>query len=203
MDSSSFDTVEPSWHSVGPVAAQVCTERVSTARTRETQRVTPSVERQVSRVSGRDKLGHRLGAGARVVGAVSRHLTIRRGDRHARRANGRGALLAMTKKRDERDHANGQEHLTNARAREGAEEAALSLPCEEDLPLCSPSCHGIAYCTKSFIWMSGIKIAKAMKPTAPPITTIMSGSRRLVSACTRVSTCVSYALATFSSIASS
>jgi len=44
---------------------------------------------------------------------------------------------------------------------------------------------------KSFIWMSGIRIAKAMKPTEPPMRTIIIGSRRLVSACTRVSTWVS------------
>jgi hypothetical protein len=44
---------------------------------------------------------------------------------------------------------------------------------------------------KSFIWMRGMRMANAMKPTDPPITTIMSGSRRLVRACTLVSTCVS------------
>ena len=43
---------------------------------------------------------------------------------------------------------------------------------------------GRSHCTKSFIWMSGIRIENAMKPTAPPMTTIISGSSRLVSACT-------------------
>ena len=42
------------------------------------------------------------------------------------------------------------------------------------------------YCTSSFIWMSGIKMAMAMKPTTPPSSTIISGSSKLVSATTRV-----------------
>ena len=36
--------------------------------------------------------------------------------------------------------------------------------------------------------MSGIRIDSAMNPTAPPMSTIISGSSKLVSACTRVST---------------
>lgn len=51
--------------------------------------------------------------------------------------------------------------------------------------------------------MSGIRIANAMNPTAPPMTTMMMGSSRLVIACTRTSTCASYESDTDESICSS
>ena len=84
--------------------------------------------------------------------------------------------------------------LASARAHEERAQAAPPLPREKDLrlvcrlPRTGPPRH---CCMKSFIWMNGIRIANAMNPTVPPMKTIMSGSSKLVSAETRVSTCAS------------
>ena len=73
-----------------------------------------------------------------------------------------------------------------ARARpRAAQEAPAALPREEDRLLALPAFAPSAHPAKLDIWMSGIRIEIAMKPTAPPMTTIISGSSRLVSVCTR------------------
>ena len=51
------------------------------------------------------------------------------------------------------------------------------------------SCHG--YCTSWFICMSGMRMASTIKPTLAPRKMMMTGSRRPVSAVTRVSTSAS------------
>src|SRR6478735_6756487 len=69
-------------------------------------------------------------------------------------------------------------------------QASAPLPGEQD-PAVVLALQDHGYSTSSFICKSGIRIAIAMKPTAPPRATIMIGSSKLVSATTRVSTSAS------------
>ena len=104
------------------------------------------------------------------------------------------ALLARTNHEDDTEHHHRADHRAHTRALQHAEHATTFLPGEEYGFGSQRGQLGnllIGYWTKSFIWISGIKIEKAMKPTAPPRMTMMSGSMRLVIAVTRVSTWLS------------
>ena len=104
----------------------------------------------------------------------------------------RGALRILVDGHDRDRCEAAEEEDPRAPSSENPDETAPLLPRKEDSGLVvAAGGHGLYHSMKSFIWMSGIRIANAMKPTAPPMTIIMSGSSRLVSAWTRVSICVS------------
>src|SRR5262249_28152036 len=105
----------------------------------------------------------------------------------ARRAHSRETALARPEQEEQDNHRRPGDERPRAGNAAPPPEATSPFPREEDrLVLRTSSRHD--YPAKFDIWMSGMRIEIAMKPTAPPITTIISGSRRLVSICTRVST---------------
>src|SRR6267143_6298631 len=83
------------------------------------------------------------------------------------------------------DHAEDHQHHHDLDQRHSAAAAESS----ERLVLLLHGCPHFG--TKVVSCMMGMRMEKTMNATPPPITTIMIGSRRLVSAPTRISTCAS------------
>lgn len=142
-------------------------------------------------VSGVVELGKVGRAGAVVVGTPGHQRTMRIAERGPGGSHRGLVLLATAHEQDEDDSEDHQQHRAQARPAKRPEEPGSPLPREEHAALAALLGHLGSYCTKSFIWMSGMRMENAMKPTAAPMTTMIKGSSRLVIAWMRVSTCVS------------
>ena len=102
-----------------------------------------------------------------VIGAVRVDRVGRRGDRRPRRADVGGVALAMTEEQEPRRPPPARAGpAARARARRASAGRGASPTGRRPSARCACRAIALSYCwTKSFIWMSGMRIANAMKPT--------------------------------------
>jgi len=118
-------------------------------------------------------------------------------DRSAGIENDRSSLshacrppLSIPDEQHETDHEAHEHRRTHSSDPQPADEAPSPFPGKEDAPVGGTSSRS-HQSTSWFIWIRGIRIAMAMNPTTPPSKTIITGSSKLVSATTLVSTSAS------------
>src|SRR6478609_5157764 len=203
MGSSSFNAVESPRFAVRAVARELVGLSFAMSWTDETERVPPGVRGSSFEISITRELVEPARAGPAVVGTKRFDRVTHADERGASLANARAVALSHTQDRDRAEHTDHHQERAHSAEHEQAPEPPAAFPRESDPPLAGEASGRGHHWTSSFIWMSGIKMAMAMKPTTPPSNTIIRGSSKLVSATTRVSTSASYARLTFSSMASS
>src|SRR5262249_23037503 len=131
--------IETAWHTIGPVARNVETDRIAPPWACEPQRPSPRVDRQVPRIPQRHELGGLLRANASVVGAIGLYRSHHAIDRSASRADFGSVLFTAPNPDDQREGGKRKEHEAHPCTAEKSEETSPPFPREEHLELARSS----------------------------------------------------------------
>src|SRR6185369_4245138 len=191
MGSSSFNAVESTRFAVRAITGELIGLSFAMGWADETERVPPSVRGSIFEVSITREFVEPARAASAVICAKRVDRAAHADQRGARLANARTVALPHAQDGDRAEHAAHHQNRADSPEHEQAAQPATPFPGESDPPLAGETSRRDHHWTNSFIWINGIKMAMAMKPTTPPRSTIINGSSRLVSATTRVSTSAS------------